>query len=166
MTRRALSFSATRRSPADLEVLRSGFACSLTVERGCAHAGKPSAGRLGKFLVQAQFQGSVHSSALFLTAAAQNLLCMKLATELGVAIPNPWVTWFKGALVPAALGLLVTPLLMYKVRAPLAPASLAAAWGAEVRACSTSSGDQEGCYCVECAFFCSPPRPSLAPIDG
>ena len=92
----------------------------------CMRAGKPSAGKLGKFLVQAQFQGSVHSSALFLTAAAQNLLCMKLATELGVAIPNPWVTWFKGALVPAALGLLVTPLLMFKVRPPLAPPCLTA----------------------------------------
>lgn len=79
------------------------------------HAGKPSAGKLGKFLVQAQFQGSVHSSALFLTAAAQNLLCMKLASELGVNIPNPWVTWFKGALVPAALGLMITPLLIFKV---------------------------------------------------
>jgi DASS family divalent anion:Na+ symporter len=79
-------------------------------------AGKPSASRLGKFLVQAQFQGSVHSSALFLTAAAQNLLCMKLATELGVVIPSPWVTWFKGAAVPALLGLLITPLIMYKAR--------------------------------------------------
>ena len=96
------------------------------VTGGCARAGKPSAGKLGKFLVQAQFQGSVHSSALFLTAAAQNLLCMKLATELGVAIPNPWVTWFKGALVPAALGLLVTPLLMFKVCTPLAPPCLTA----------------------------------------
>ena len=84
-------------------------------ERGYCRAGKPSAGRLGKFLVQAQFQGSVHSSALFLTAAAQNLLCMKLASELGVNIPNPWVTWFKGALVPAALGLLITPLIIFKV---------------------------------------------------
>ena len=44
-----------------------------------AAAGKPSASKLGRFLVHAQFQGSVHSSALFLTAAAQNLLCLKLA---------------------------------------------------------------------------------------
>lgn len=40
---------------------------------------------------------------------------MKLASELGVVIPNPWVTWFKGALVPSLLGLLITPLLMFKV---------------------------------------------------
>ena len=64
--------------------------------------------------MQAQFQGSVHSSALFPTAAAQNLLCMKLASELGVAIASPWVTWFTAALAPALVGLLVTPLIMYK----------------------------------------------------
>ena len=46
-----------------------------------AWSGKPSAAKLGRFLVHAQFQGSVHSSALFLTAAAQNLLCLKLAGE-------------------------------------------------------------------------------------
>ncbi|EIE27528.1 Sodium/sulfate symporter [Coccomyxa subellipsoidea C-169] len=90
---------------------------SLALASG-SEPGKPSAGRLGKFLVQSQFQGSVHSSALFLTAAAQNLLCMKLAAELGVNIPSPWVTWFKGAAVPALLGLLITPLIMYKLVPP------------------------------------------------
>lgn len=88
---------------------------AVLLPTGCVCTGKPSAGKLGKFLVQAQFQGSVHSSALFLTAAAQNLLCMKLAAELGVNIPSPWVTWFKGAAVPALLGLLITPLIMFKV---------------------------------------------------
>ncbi len=69
-----------------------------------------------------QFQGSVHSSALFLTAAAQNLLCLKLATEMGVVIFSPWVTWVKGALAPALVGMLVTPLLMFKVsHFPLSP---------------------------------------------
>ena len=76
----------------------------------------PSSKKLGSFLVQSQFQGSVHSSAMFLTAAAQNLLCMKLATELGVAIASPWLTWFSASVVPATLGLLITPFLIYKVR--------------------------------------------------
>ena len=57
----------------------------------------------------------MNSSALFLTAAAQNLLCMKLAAELGVLVVSPWVTWFKAAAVPALLGILITPLLMYTV---------------------------------------------------
>lgn len=78
----------------------------------------PSRKKLGAFLVQSQLQGSVHSSAMFLTAAAQNLLCMKIAAEMGVAIPSPWVTWLKASIVPALCGLLVTPLLMYKLFAP------------------------------------------------
>lgn len=78
----------------------------------------PSQDRLGSFLVHSQMQTSVHSSALFLTAAAQNLLCMKLASELGVLIVSPWVTWFKAAIVPALVGILVTPFLMFKVRQP------------------------------------------------
>ena len=60
-----------------------------------ARAGDASSRKLGTFLVMSQFQGSVNSSAMFLTAAAQNLLCMKLATELGVIIASPWLTWFK-----------------------------------------------------------------------
>lgn len=80
--------------------------------------GTESAKKLGKFLVMSQFQGSVHSSALFLTAAAQNLLCLKLATEMGVVISSPWVTWVKGALAPALVGMLVTPLLMFKLSPP------------------------------------------------
>lgn len=75
----------------------------------CYVTGTESARKLGKFLVMSQFQGSVHSSALFLTAAAQNLLCLKLATEMGVVISSPWVTWVKGALAPALVGMLVTP---------------------------------------------------------
>ena len=61
----------------------------------CARAGDASSKKLGTFLVMSQFQGSVNSSAMFLTAAAQNLLCMKLAAELGVIIASPWLTWFK-----------------------------------------------------------------------
>lgn len=71
--------------------------------------------------MQSQFQGSVNSSAMFLTGAAQNLLCLKLATELGVAIASPWLTWFKAAVVPALAGLLLTPLLIFKVRPPAVP---------------------------------------------
>jgi di/tricarboxylate transporter len=87
---------------------------SLTQPVPARTAGDESRSKLGAFLVMSQFQGSVNSSAMFLTAAAQNLLCMKLATELGVVIPSPWLTWFKAAVLPAALGLLITPFLLYK----------------------------------------------------
>lgn len=64
------------------------------------------------------YQAAGNSSALFLTAAAQNLLCLKLAQELGVVVPNPWVSWFKAAIVPALIALLTTPLILYKLFPP------------------------------------------------
>ncbi|KAI3437630.1 hypothetical protein D9Q98_000082 [Chlorella vulgaris] len=90
---------------------------SLSLSAG-SKPNDPSRKKLGAFLVQSQLQGSVNSSAMFLTAAAQNLLCMKLAAEMGVIVPNAWVTWVKAAIVPALAGLLITPLLMYKLFPP------------------------------------------------
>ncbi|OIW13639.1 hypothetical protein TanjilG_07981 [Lupinus angustifolius] len=78
----------------------------------------PTSKRLGAYLIQNQFQSAGNSSALFLTAAAQNLLCMKLAEELGVIVSNPWVTWFKAASLPALVCLLATPLILYKLYPP------------------------------------------------
>ncbi|KAL7598105.1 dicarboxylate transporter 2.1, chloroplastic [Lactuca sativa] len=77
-----------------------------------------SARRLGAFLVQSQFQSSSSSSALFLTAAAQNMLCIKLADSLGVKIKDPWITWFKGSCLPASVSLMLTPLIIYKIFPP------------------------------------------------
>ena len=78
-----------------------------------------TAARLGTFLVQAQLQCSAHSSALFMTAAAQNLLTLKLAAEVsGVAMSSPWLSWFAASCVPALLALAVTPLLVYKLAPP------------------------------------------------
>mmetsp|Transcript_29394 Transcript_29394/g.49375 ORF Transcript_29394/g.49375 Transcript_29394/m.49375 type:complete len:573 (+) Transcript_29394:95-1813(+) len=74
----------------------------------------PSARKLGAYLIQTQLQCAGPSSALFMTAAAQNMLTMKLGQEVaGIVIANPWITWLKGACVPAATALLLTPLLMY-----------------------------------------------------
>ncbi|KAJ6816005.1 putative dicarboxylate transporter 2.1, chloroplastic [Iris pallida] len=78
----------------------------------------PSARKFGSYLVLSQFQSAGNSSALFLTAAAQNLLCLKLAEELGVKIASPWVFWFKVASVPSFVALLVTPYLLYKIFPP------------------------------------------------
>jgi DASS family divalent anion:Na+ symporter len=77
-----------------------------------------SAKKLGAYLIQSQFQASSNSSALFLTAAAQNLLCLKLAEELGVVVGSPWVSWFKVASLPAIIALLAMPYLMYKIYPP------------------------------------------------
>ncbi|XP_022985012.1 dicarboxylate transporter 2.1, chloroplastic-like [Cucurbita maxima] len=78
----------------------------------------PSSKKIGAYLIQSQFQSAGNSSALFLTAAAQNLLCLKLAEELGVQISSPWLTWAKIASVPAIICLLTTPAILYKLFPP------------------------------------------------
>ncbi|KAE8009230.1 hypothetical protein FH972_005679 [Carpinus fangiana] len=90
---------------------------SLSLSAG-SKPGDPSAKKLGSYLIQSQFQAASNSSALFLTAAAQNLLCLKLAEELGVIVSNPWVSWFKAASLPALVALLATPLVLYKLYPP------------------------------------------------
>ncbi|KAL1812125.1 hypothetical protein ACET3Z_022190 [Daucus carota] len=90
---------------------------SLSLSAG-SKPNDPSSKKLGAFLVQSQFQSAGNSSALFLTAAAQNLLCLKLAEELGVIIANPWVSWFKAASLPALVSLLATPFILYKLYPP------------------------------------------------
>lgn len=90
---------------------------SLSLSAG-SKPGDKSSRKLGSYLIQSQFQSAGNSSALFLTAAAQNLLCLKLAEELGVIISNPWVSWFKAASLPALVCLLVTPLVLYKLYPP------------------------------------------------
>ena len=78
----------------------------------------PTSKKLGAYLVQSQLQASSHSSALCMTAAAQNMLSLKLAADLGHAVANPWVTWFVAASVPALVGLLVTPYIVFKLFPP------------------------------------------------
>lgn len=90
---------------------------SLSLSGGSLPNDKSSK-KLGSYLVQSQFQASGNSSALFLTAAAQNLLCLKLAEELGVIVGSPWVSWFKAASLPAIIALLAMPYLMYKIYPP------------------------------------------------
>ncbi|XP_058096934.1 dicarboxylate transporter 2.1, chloroplastic [Magnolia sinica] len=90
---------------------------SLSLSSG-SRPSDPSSKKLGAYLVQSQFQSAGNSSALFLTAAAQNLLCLKLAEELGVKIASPWVSWFKAASLPAIASLLATPFILYKIFPP------------------------------------------------
>ncbi|KAI7734633.1 hypothetical protein M8C21_019008 [Ambrosia artemisiifolia] len=90
---------------------------SLAVSAGSL-PNDPSAKRIGAYLVQSQFQCAGNSSALFLTAAAQNLLCLQLAQELGVVVADPWVEWFIAASLPAFVSLLVTPYILYKLYPP------------------------------------------------
>ncbi|KAK1417605.1 hypothetical protein QVD17_26735 [Tagetes erecta] len=90
---------------------------SLSVSAG-SMPNDPSAKKLGSYLIQSQFQNAGNSSALFLTAAAQNLLCLQLAGELGVVVADPWIEWFTAASLPAFVSLLLTPYILYKIYPP------------------------------------------------
>lgn len=78
----------------------------------------PSARKLGAYLIQTQNQSNNNTSAVFLTAAAQNMLCIKLAESVGVKITDRWVTWFKVSSVPALVALLATPAALYMIYPP------------------------------------------------
>ncbi|KXZ52146.1 hypothetical protein GPECTOR_10g775 [Gonium pectorale] len=90
---------------------------SLAASAG-SQPGDDTRNRMGSYLIQSQFQTGIHSTSFFLTASAQNLLCLKLAGELGAVVPNQFVTWMLGAFVPATVGMIVTPLLLYKLMPP------------------------------------------------
>ncbi|GBF97276.1 dicarboxylate transporter chloroplastic-like [Raphidocelis subcapitata] len=75
--------------------------------------------RIGAYLTLSQLQSVAHSSALFVTASAQNLLCIQLAEACGVELgPNHFLLWAQGAIVPAIVGTLVTPNVAYLVQPP------------------------------------------------
>jgi divalent anion:Na+ symporter, DASS family len=72
--------------------------------------------KLGAFLTKAAFQGTIITSAMFLTAMAANPLAQTLAGDQGVEIT--WGGWAIAALVPGIISLILIPWLIYKVYPP------------------------------------------------
>lgn len=87
-------------------------------EASGSYPGDDSRKRMGSFLTQCQFQTGTHSGSFFLTASAQNLLCLDMARELGAVVPNAFMQWFAGAALPSLVGLFITPLILYKLMPP------------------------------------------------
>lgn len=75
-----------------------------------------TARRIGAYLTVAAFQGTVITSAMFLTAMAANPLAASLAGEMGIEIT--WGGWALAALVPGVLSLLLVPYVLYKLYPP------------------------------------------------
>ncbi len=72
--------------------------------------------KIGAFLTKAAFQGTVITSAMFLTAMAANPLAAKLAGDMKITIT--WGSWALAALVPGIVSLLAIPYLLYKIYPP------------------------------------------------
>src|SRR2546426_41562 len=78
------------------------------------------------FLVLAVYQGTVITSAMFITAMVANPLVVQLAAAQNIAIT--WTSWAIAALVPGFASLTIIPLVVYAVcppgtvRTPQAPA--------------------------------------------
>jgi len=84
-----------------------------------AYGSEPQDGtarKLGSFLTTAVFQGTVITSAMFLTAMAANPLAAKMAADLKVHIS--WGQWALAAIVPGLVSLIVIPFVLYKVYPP------------------------------------------------
>lgn len=76
-----------------------------------------TARKIGAFLTKSAFQGTVITSAMFLTAMAANPLAVELAAE-NANVTVTWGGWAIAALVPGLLSLLVVPWLLYKLYPP------------------------------------------------
>ena len=84
-----------------------------------SYGSKPDDGtarKLGAFLVKTSYQGTVISSAMFLTAMAANPIAARLAGDAGVQIT--WLGWALAASVPGLVSLAVVPWVLYKVYPP------------------------------------------------
>ncbi|MEX0961812.1 MAG: anion permease [Simkaniaceae bacterium] len=72
--------------------------------------------KLGAFLMTTAFQGSVITSAMFLTSMAGNPLVADLAREVGVNLT--WGKWALASSVPGLISLAIMPLIIYKIYPP------------------------------------------------
>jgi DASS family divalent anion:Na+ symporter len=70
------------------------------------------------YLMGQQLQGGNVTSALLLSAAAQNFLCMQIAQAQGLVFENLFLEWFVASSVPCIVSMLVTPLIIYVVDPP------------------------------------------------
>ena len=71
---------------------------------------------MSAFLTQVVFQGSVVTSAMFLTSIAGNPLIASLSEANG--IPLSWSTWMVAAIVPGLCSLVIVPVLIFRLFSP------------------------------------------------
>jgi len=72
--------------------------------------------KIGSFLMFVAYQGSVITSAMFLTAMAANPFLVGLLQEAGYNIS--WGMWASAAILPGLISLVLMPLIVYKLYPP------------------------------------------------
>ena len=99
---------------------RSGW-ITYPIFRNIAEAlgSKPDDGsrKIGAYLTILMYVVSMGTSSLFLTGMATNSITVSLANEI-MKVNLEWMTWFKAAVVPAGLVLILAPWILYKIYAP------------------------------------------------
>ena len=84
-----------------------------------SYGSRPSDGtarRIGAFLIKTAYQGTVITSAMFVTAMAANPIIVRLAGDAGVQLT--WTGWARAAIVPGLVSLMVMPWVLYTVYPP------------------------------------------------
>jgi len=94
-----------------------GIVYPITKALAEVFTGKSHDPKMGGFLSMSAFQGSVITSALFLTAMAGNPLIAELAKIQGVEIS--WASWAVAAIVPGILSLITIPYLIFRLASPV-----------------------------------------------
>lgn len=77
----------------------------------------PTAGRLGRYLIAAMYQGSAVACAMFLTGQASNVLAVGLAAKLA-QVEVTWSGWLVAAIVPGLASCLAVPWVVHRVLPP------------------------------------------------
>lgn len=81
-----------------------------------SHPNDGTARAIGAFLIKASYQGTVITSAMFVTAMAANPIIVRLAGDAGVHLT--WGGWARAAIVPGLVSLAVMPWVLYRVYPP------------------------------------------------
>lgn len=97
---------------------RSGGIVFPVVESLAKSFDKPHLKRnpIGAYLIQVAYQGSVITSAMFLTAMAGNPLIAAFSQNIGISLT--WGKWAIAAFIPGVLSLLVLPIIIFKISPP------------------------------------------------
>lgn len=103
--------SAAARAGGVLYPIVRGLCTALGSEPG------PTSGKVGRFLMQTEYNGNAITCAMFLTAMAGNPLIALLASKT-LHIEITWGQWAMAALVPGIASLIIIPYFIYKFDPP------------------------------------------------